>query len=337
MDFHRFTCLLSSPAAADDCLRNQGHVLSIFSGSDGNDLVKFESFSSSRRESFSKTANKYVWCIEADRQNLNIAEFKWGDVNNKCKYLCTLIEPGRGAAAPKFDGSKNIQPDRIIGFSRKNRDEGGSITTQTISSQKLGSGYSISGAALVPIQVNELDLREFMSDEGTVQIDRLSNNFDAFARFLKEEKREVVSGGELTVTLPANSSVARALGTNKYDKYSASDFVRATTSFTSLVRLNNGSPTLLYFCGITPEKGANMPAFSSLVSESQITIKVTPTTNSSFPFPTSEPIHLKEEGIHSLGTVKLDGSISYASTKLEVAVSNVVVGTFDVSSFAPKN
>ena len=180
------TCLLSSPAAADDCLRNQGHVLSIFSGSDGNDLVKF-SFES-RRESFSKTANKYVWCIEADRQNLNIAEFKWGDVNNKCKYLCTLIEPGRGAAAPKFDGSKNIQPDRIIGFSRKNRDEGGSITTQTISSQKLGSGYSISGAALVPIQVNELDLREFMSDEGTVQIDRLSNNFDAFARFLKEEK-----------------------------------------------------------------------------------------------------------------------------------------------------
>jgi hypothetical protein len=259
-----------------------------------------------------------------------------GRRQQQMQVFCTLIEPGRGAAAPKFDDSKNIQPDRIIGFSRKNRDEGGSITTQTISSQKLGSSYSLSGMVFVPIQANEPDLRDYMSDEGTVQIDRLSNNFDAFTRFLKEEKQEVVSGGELTVTLPANSSVASALGANKYDKYSASDFVRATTSFLSIVSLNNGRPTLLYIGGITPEKGANTSVFSSLVSENQITIKITPTTNSPFPFLTSEPIHLKEEGIHSLGTVKLDGSISYASTKLEVAVSNLVVGTFDVLLFAPK-
>jgi len=44
--------LLSSPTFADDCLRNQGPVLRILSGSDGGDLVKF-SFES-RRERFTK-------------------------------------------------------------------------------------------------------------------------------------------------------------------------------------------------------------------------------------------------------------------------------------------
>jgi hypothetical protein len=323
--------LLSSPTLADDCLRNQGPVLRILPGSDGSDPVKF-SFES-RRESFSRTSYKYVWCIEADKQNLNIAEFQWGDAKDKCKYLCTFIEPGRGGAAPKFDGSKKTEEDRTISFTRKNREEWRSLTTQTVSSQKLGATYQSSVPLFVPIQVREPDWSEYLNDEGMVQIDRLSNNFDAFTQFLKDEKEPIVSGGELTVTLPTTPSVARALAANEYEKYNPFDFVRATTSFKSIITHDKGRPILVYRAGIIPEKESNVHSFSSLILENQIAMKVTPITKTFLPFPTNEPLHVKEEGIRTFATVEPAKSISYAQTRIQVTVSNLVVGTFDVLLF----
>jgi hypothetical protein len=326
---------VTGAALADDCLRNQGHVLRILPGSDASDLVKFNF--ESRRESFSKSSFKYVWCIEADRQNLNIAEFQWGDAKDKCKYLCTLIEPGRGGVASKFDGSKKTEEDRTIGYSRKNRDDWRVLDTKTISSQKLGAADPKSASPLfIQIQEREPEWSQYLNEEGLVQIDRLSNNFGDFIQFLKQESGPVVSGGALTVTLPASSSVAKALVANEYDKYSPSDFVRATTSFNSTIAVDKvGSPVLVYWAGITPDKETNQRAFSSLISENQIAIKITSDIKS-FPFPTNETIRLKEEGIRAIGSVQPVKSISYAQTKIQVAVSGLVVGTFDVLLFALK-
>jgi hypothetical protein len=243
--------LISSAALADDCLRNQGRVLRILPGSDASDLVKFNF--ESRRERFSKISYEYVWCIEADRQNLNIAEFQWGDAKDKCKYMCTLIEPGRGGAASKFDGSKKTEEDRTIGYSRKNRDDWRVLNTKTISSQKLGGADQSASPLFIPIQVREPEWGQYLNEEGLVQIDRLSNNFGDFIQFLKQESEPLVSGGALTITLPASPSVAKALVANEYDKYSPSDFVRATTSFNSTIAVDKvGSPVLVYWAGITP-------------------------------------------------------------------------------------
>jgi len=250
--------------------------------------------------------------------------------------LCTFIEPGRGGAAPKFDGSKKLEEDRIISFTRKNREEWDFFTTQTISSQKLGAAYPLSAPPLIPVQVREPDWSQYLNEEGLVQIDRLSNNFGDFIQFLKQESEPVVSGGALTITLPASPSVAKALVANEYDKYSPSDFVRATTSFNSTIAVDKvGSPLLVYWAGITPDKETNLRAFSSLISENQIAIKVTSDIKS-FPFPMNEPIRLKEEGIRAIGSVQPAKSISYAQTKIQVAVSSLVVGTFDVLLFAVK-
>ena len=82
-------------AFADDCQHNQAQLIESAPGQNNSEPVKFSY--ESRRERYSNTANRYVWCIESDRDNQNVAEFKWGNSRNEDLYLAALIEPGRGA------------------------------------------------------------------------------------------------------------------------------------------------------------------------------------------------------------------------------------------------
>jgi hypothetical protein len=84
-------------ALAVDCDRNPAFLLDIRSGILESGDVRFSY--ESRIEKFSSSARKFVWCIEADKNNQNIAEFHWGDSANEGKYLNTLIEPGRCASS----------------------------------------------------------------------------------------------------------------------------------------------------------------------------------------------------------------------------------------------
>jgi hypothetical protein len=320
--------LMANPAIADECLRNQREVLSASPGSGGNHLVKFAF--ESRRERFNRTSFNYVWCIEADRENLNIAEFKWGDDKDPCKYLCTWIEPGHGAPSQKLDGSNMVQHDRAIKYSRKNRDEWNFINAPTISSKRLGAAKPSSpGVSVIPIQLRS---NELTNDDGIIQIDRLSDNFDDFVQLLKEEK-EFRSGGDLALSLPANSSVAKSLATDSYEKYSPNDFVRATAVLQSVISYSKGNPTLAYLGGVFAAKDTNYTVFASLIG--QITMKIAPAVESSLPFPTVKPIVL-EGGPQLFGGDSLAGPITYASAKIEIAVDNFVVGTFEAPIFVPR-
>jgi hypothetical protein len=126
----------SSTAFADDCDRNQALLLDHRDGRMDAGEVRFSY--DSRVEKFSSTARKFAWCIEADRNNQNIAEFHWGDPQHDGKYLNTLIEPGRGALSTTTDASQKIEGQRTIRFRRKNKPDWGAIAPATLSSRNFG-------------------------------------------------------------------------------------------------------------------------------------------------------------------------------------------------------
>ena len=318
--------LIPGPSFADDCLRNEREVISIIAGSETTDVVKFNF--ESRREAFNKTSFNHVWCIEADRQNLNIADFHWGTGKEDCKYVCALVEPGRGGVASKLDGTGKTEVDGIIKYSRKNRDDWRSIKARTISTQRLGGSFPTDKAITISIELRDSP----QSQEGVLQVDRLSEDLDGFVKFLREQKSNILAGGLVTTTLPINSKIAKALSDNNYEKYDPADFVRAQTTLLSSLSLNNATPYITYWASLTPEKGAN---FSSSIFESRITMKLTPLEEAAFPFITgkAKPLKLGEQ---PLGVQKITGRISYIPTRLQIAIDDLIVATTDVSLFAER-
>jgi hypothetical protein len=322
-------------AAADDCLRNQGPVLKIVPGQDRSGDVKFAF--ESRRERYDKANRKYVWCIEADRDNPNIAEFKWGLNTDPCKYLCGLIEPGRGSPAVKYDGSDPAELDRSIVYTRKNRDEWRMHPTKTVSSRTIGSAAEL--ALVLPIQFPAPGAnpspRPFVNDEGLIQIDRLSSNRDALLAFLRQEK-EVSAGGELTVTLPRSSAIANALKTSTYEKYDPADFVRAKTSLQSTLSYIGGLPMLAYSLTLFSDDKDSF-RLETVLSQASVEIGISPKTDSwVFPFPARKLFSFSRPGYIELSKTVLEGSIVHAPATLQVLVGGVDVGGFDVSLFAAR-
>jgi hypothetical protein len=243
----------SSTAFADDCDRNQALLLDHRDGRMDAGEVRFSY--DSRVEKFSSTARKFAWCIEADRNNQNIAEFHWGDPQHDGKYLNTLIEPGRGALSTTTDASQKIEGQRTIRFRRKNKPDWGAIAPATLSSRNFGF-YSdlklIFAQANSPAQPWPQELEVYRDQEGLIEIDRLSADKSLFLKFLEKEQ-SVYSGGSLLVTLPVNNKVADLIASNRYENYNSEDFVRAHAELYSLVQFNKGLPLVVYVVQLLPE------------------------------------------------------------------------------------
>jgi hypothetical protein len=202
----------SSKAFADDCDRNQAVLLDHRDGRMDAGEVRFSYHS--RVEKFSSTAHKFARCVEADRNNQNIAEFHWGDAQHEGKYLNTLVEPGRGASSTTTDASQKIEGQRTIRFRRKNKPDWGAVTPATLSSKYFGFYSSdpklIFAQANSPAQPWPKEFEPYRDQDGLIEIDRLSADKSLFLKFLEKEQN-VYSGGSLLVTLPANSEVADLL------------------------------------------------------------------------------------------------------------------------------
>jgi hypothetical protein len=321
-------------ALADDCLRNQAQVLDILPGQNGANGVNFTY--ESRRELFSNTSNKYVWCVEADRSNQNIAEFKWGDTKNECRYLCALIEPGRGSPISKTDGSKTLRADRFIKFTRKNLAQWTSVNAKTISSKTIGEVPQ--DALFLRTQLSTSELESFKNDEGLIQVDKLSTNFGAWLAFLSKQDR-VDSGGLLTITLPTSERVADLLQANNYEKYNPNDFVRVLTHVDSLITYNSGAPLLTYSILVRPEEPGNAAVLAPLMEQGLIGIRIAPQDNTlpwTFPF-SKEKIVARSTERMFVGSMKLDEPILYFPAQVDVTFGKELsVGSAEIPLFAPR-
>jgi hypothetical protein len=102
--FLTFSALMligGSSFAADDCHRNP-NPLDREWGQDGPSELRFAYESRVERQGNTKL---YIWCIESDKANANVGEFRWGDNRDDSRYLRGLVEPGKGLPSTKTDTS----------------------------------------------------------------------------------------------------------------------------------------------------------------------------------------------------------------------------------------
>jgi hypothetical protein len=328
--------LLALPysAAAEDCVRNQAEVLDIVPGQGGSTEVHFRY--ESRRERFTSTSNKYVWCIEAEAANQNVSEFKWGDKADECRYLCALIEPGKGVPTIKTDSSKSFRANRSIKFTRKNREEWRSLDVSTVSSKVFGEAGD--QAAVLKTQLNDTDyLEPFKDDDGLIQMEKLSTDPKAFLRFLSKEER-VFSGDVLTVTLPTNQKVADLLLSNRYETYNHNDFIRILAEVDSAIIYNGGVPLLNYSVSVRPEDKRDADVLAPLLDKGVLMLRLQREGDLPWALPFPDPSIVNPKGEpHQIASIKVVEPITYASTKLIVSFGkDLNLGSTGLSLLAPR-
>jgi hypothetical protein len=326
----------SNTAFADDCERNQALLIDHREGGTKAGEVKF--LYDSRVEKFSSTARKFAWCIEADSNNQNIAEFHWGDAQHEGKYLNTLIEPGRSALSMTTDTSQKIEGQRTIRFRRKNKSDWGAVTPATLSSRNFGfysSGLKpIFAQANSPAQPWPPELEAYRDQEGLIEIERLSANKSLFLKFLEKEQ-SVYSGGSLLVTLPVNNEVADLIASNKYENYNSEDFVRAHAELYSLVQFNKGLPLVAYVVQLLPEGSDKTSKLFQVVKTGNLKYSITGIDRvEEIPVLTKEPKAFSEKP--SVIVTDVSGPIKFARARLEVKFGNYSVASFTAALYAPQ-
>jgi hypothetical protein len=319
--------------AADDCQRNQGDVLESRPGQSPKGEITFSY--ESRIERYKHATRRHIWCIESDKSNQNIVQFKWGDSKDPGRYFDALVEPGRGSPSIRTDDTKRISASRTIAFTRKNRDDWKKIDVDTLSSQRMGEAFPLS--MIVPIQLGGSSRwAKFQTEEGVIDFEALSKDRSALLDFLKEQS-SVNLGSTLLITIPTRLEVAELLRKSAYEKYNESDFVRATASFFSTVSYGGGEPYIMYTIGLVSETplGSKLP---SLLSDGLISFRITQTPDQPlrtelpkgvFAIKNPEPIVINKTGF--------PGPLVISPMRVEVTFAkDQPIGRFDAAILSPK-
>jgi len=247
--------------------------------------------------------------------------------------MCALIEPGKGSPTVKSDPSKHFQFDRIIRFTRKNREEWHSLTPKTVSSKVIGEAGQ--DAIVLKTQFTDSDFDAFTDDDGLIQIDKLSTDPKAFLAFLSKEG-QVRSGGSLTITLPTSQKVADLLRANHYENYDKADFVRVVTTVDSSILYNKGAPLLTYSIAVRPESKESAAALDPLMEQGLVAVRIAQRESVALPFASQSFVARNTERF-LVSSTKLDPPVSYFPAKVEVTFGKeLTVGGTEVPLFAPR-
>ncbi len=317
-----FFCRLSF---ADECAPGPDIALDGRTGNLNSGDVMFSY--GSYMERYSKFVHSFVWCIKANPNNQNVAEFRWGDAQNEGKYLSTLVLPGQPGSNSTSDASKKIVGEREINYRRKNRSQWGSIKVDTISSTKFGTLENTPRLLLTqsasPLQALVPELEHYKNQEGLLELDRLSSNKSLFLAVLNEQK-QISIGGSFTVTLPTSQRVADLIQNNQYEKYEKDDFIATHAAFSSIIIYNDGHPIVLYVLSFRPDKADEYERLSRLLDDGQIQYKISASEQfTRFDvFTSREQTSLRSEALKEqlVGKIPLeDRSVQFSTAELDIS------------------
>jgi len=317
--------------AKDDCKRDDQILIEKLGGYNSATLkFKFES----RVQKYSSTSFEYIWCIENESDN--IGHFRWGTKDDESKYFDALVDPGKMQPTIRTDNSGIRKDSRIIKFTPKNQTNWQSISPdpQTIFYKKSAQlGFS-TFELLYPTQVQlEERLKPFKTDDGIVDIARLSQNSDLFREFVNTEKR--IDFWYIAVaTLPTNKSTLFALEQGKYEKYNPRDFARLRITIRNQIELDSkNAPISRVSLSMTPSRANDEAGLASTASELGLTFHMQ-SSEKSFP----KELQLEQPVAPRFSKLLLEqptGVLSPASMRITIQAGKLGLFSFPFDLFVP--